>query len=112
MPRGALQKSREELEHRVRERTAELSVINDLLKEEIEDRKLADEEVKNLNKELKQKVAELVEANKELDAFNHTVSHDLKAPLIVIGGFARRLLKIHADSISADRREMLAIILE
>jgi two-component system sensor kinase len=109
---GALQKSREELEHRVRERTAELSVINDLLKEEIEDRKLAEEEVKNLNIELKQKVAELVEANKELDAFNHTVSHDLKAPLIVIGGFARRLLKSHAGSLGAGGGEMLSVILE
>ena len=108
----ALQKSREELELRVRARTAELSVINDLLKEEIEDRKLAEEEVKNLNKELKQKVAELVEANKELDAFNHTVSHDLKTPLIVIGGFVRRLLKIHADSLSAGCGEMLSVILE
>jgi signal transduction histidine kinase len=108
----ALQESREELEHRVRERTAELSVINDLLKEEIDDRKLAEEEVRNLNRELKRKVSELVEANKELDAFNYTVSHDLKAPLIVIGGFARRLLKIHADGVSAGRGEMLAIILE
>ncbi len=108
----ALQKSREELEHRVRERTAELSVINDRLKEEIEDRKLAEEEVQNLNIELSRKVAELVEANKELDAFNYTVSHDLKAPLIVIGGFVRRLLKIHADSLGIGREEMLAIILK
>jgi PAS domain S-box-containing protein len=46
---------------------------------EITKRKQAEEEIQKLNKELKQKLLELTEANKELDAFNYTVSHDLKA---------------------------------
>lgn len=106
----ALQKSRDELEQRVRERTAELSVINDRLKEEIEDHKLAEEEIQKLNRDLKQKVSELIEANRELDAFNYSVSHDLKTPLIVIGGFIHRLQKIYGDKLDTGAVDMLDIV--
>lgn len=58
----------------------------DGLIEDITERKLAEEKIQNLNSELKQRVSELTEANKELDAFSYSVSHDLQAPLVAIGG--------------------------
>jgi PAS domain S-box-containing protein len=79
---------------------------------DITDRKQAEEEIQGLNSQLKQKVMELTEANKELDAFNHTVSHDLKLPLIIIGGFARRFLKGHANNLDTKDKDMLNAIQE
>jgi two-component system sensor kinase len=78
----------------------------------ITERKQAEEEIQELNSELKQKVMELTEANKELDAFNHTVSHDLKLPLIIIGGFARRFLKGHGNTLDTKDKDMLNTIQE
>ena len=51
--------------------------------------------------------AELEAANKELEAFAYSVSHDLRAPLRAIDGFSQALLEDYADQLPVEGKQYL-----
>jgi light-regulated signal transduction histidine kinase (bacteriophytochrome) len=72
--------------------------------------KRAEQRIQVLNAELEQRIVELSAANKELEAFSYSVSHDLRAPLRGIDGFSRMLLEDHADQLGTEGKRRLNVI--
>jgi PAS domain S-box-containing protein len=66
--------------------------------------------VNRLNAALQRHVAELEDVNRELERFSYTVSHDLRAPLRAIAGFARLLQQEHVSRLDAEGLRFLDVI--
>lgn len=89
------------------EKDSDLKAINERLQREIIEHKRAEEKIKKLNEELSCRAAQLEAANKELQAFSYTVSHDLRRPLTSINGFSQALLEFYGDKLDETGKDML-----
>jgi signal transduction histidine kinase len=78
------------------------------------ERKTMDAEIRALNAELEARVAQrtvaLESANRELEAFSYSVSHDLRAPLRSIDGYSSILLRDQAGQLDAEALRLLGIV--
>jgi signal transduction histidine kinase len=61
----------------------------------------------NLEQRVEQRTEELLAANRELEAFSYSVSHDLRAPLRAIAGFVQILDEDHGPALAPDARRHL-----
>jgi PAS domain S-box-containing protein len=77
-------------------------------------RREAVEALRQLNANLEQRViertAQLEGANKDLESFSYSVSHDLRAPLRAISGFSRIVLEDHSAALDADGLRYLHLV--
>jgi PAS domain S-box-containing protein len=79
---------------------------------DITERKLSEQAIHELNAALETKAAQLQESNKELESFSYSVSHDLRAPLRAIDGFALMIEEDYVDRLDAEGRRYLSVIRE
>ena len=80
------------------------------ISEDITARKEADREVARLNEGIRSRTDELEAANKELEAFSYSVSHDLRAPLRHIDGFTDLLIRQAGSNLDETARRYLDLI--
>jgi PAS domain S-box-containing protein len=74
--------------------------------------KRSEESIRTLNAELAKNLLLVEDTNKELEAFVHSVTHDIRSPLVVINGFSRRLLELPPEGFSEKSRDYIEYIRE
>jgi PAS domain S-box-containing protein len=77
---------------------------------DITDRIKAQSEARNLTLQLREYSARLEGINKELESFSYSVSHDLRAPLRAINGFALMLDEDYRDRLDPEGRRLLGVV--
>ncbi|MEO8005781.1 MAG: PAS domain S-box protein, partial [Betaproteobacteria bacterium] len=78
--------------------------------DDITAQKAAEEAIRALNANLEARAEQLQTANKELESFSYSVSHDLRAPLRAIAGFSRIFEEDYSDRLDDEGRRLLKVI--
>lgn len=111
----ALQRTNEELEVRISERTRQLENANEELNQRIAALSNAQAEIAELNQVLERRVhdrtAELAQANHGLERFAYSVSHDLRTPLRAIVGFTKTLEREYGGTLDDEGRRLIGVVL-
>jgi len=81
------------------------------ISDDITQRKRSEDEIRQLNEDLKKNISELESANNELESFSYSVSHDMRAPIRAINGFTALLKKNYADTLDEEGRDFLNTII-
>jgi len=90
--------------------TSEGTLISSAIRD-VSERRRNEEQIQRLNSELQRRLAQLGIVNEELESFSYSVSHDLRAPLRHIDGFARILKDEHAANLSEEGKRYLERVL-
>jgi signal transduction histidine kinase len=90
----------------------ELLESRDGLQKELIERRMREEQIRELNQQLERRSAELEASNKELEAFAYSISHDLRAPLRHMVGFAELLAQHAATALDEKSRRFTTTILD
>jgi PAS domain S-box-containing protein len=86
--------------------TEEGTLVSSAIRD-ITERKRAEAEVRELNESERRHAAQLEAANKELEAFSYSVSHDLRAPLRSIDGFSSALREDYGGQLDGQAKNYL-----
>jgi len=105
-----LQVYRENLELIVKDRTIELEVQTDKMRESQKAMRYLLEDVNNTSRDLEISNEKLANANKELESFSYSVSHDLRAPLRAVNGFSNKLSLLLGNNLSEEQARVLTVI--
>jgi PAS domain S-box-containing protein len=82
------------------------------ISEDVTERKLAEKAIQELNSALEAKARQLEISNKELESFSYSISHDLRAPLRAIDGFALMIEEDYREKLDTEGRRYVAVIRE
>jgi PAS domain S-box-containing protein len=77
---------------------------------DITERKRTEQAVRQLNADLEKQATQLQAANKELEAFSYSVSHDLRAPLRAIDGYTRILVEDYESILDNEGKRVCNVI--
>jgi signal transduction histidine kinase len=95
----------------IKKNSTELDELNKKLNVELKNRKIAEKEINKLNLELelrvKHRTGQLESANKELEAFAYSVSHDLRTPLRHIDGFSQAIIEDYSSRLDDVAKDFL-----
>jgi len=80
------------------------------ISEDVTEQRETEREIRRLNAALEQRAAQLEAANKELESFSYSVSHDLRAPLRALDGYAHMLEEDYASRLDEEGLRYLSVI--